>query len=733
MPDVECDVCGGNDFYKESGHYFCKDCQTQTQEIQEHVFENEIEHVNIKSTTRVKKSVEKKENKITSWECYNIILYSLTNQLINLGADPKLKEIVKCLWMLYLEKLEVINREDEMPKLPIINNRKDSEILYGRRIKKRRRRSSSDETSTSLNTSLSIKRDRGRKKRALAESQLEELSKKSAQESSSLHNETLTSIKSGSNSSTLHKTRINKHSVKELRKVIGREHMKRHKRGDSITCHSATYKNASKKHKITVISPMKLYSLLYIGLLINKDDIQLGDLLRFINEGHISFDFYSDLFPEEYHDKVLNFNNHTVNKPYTNMGFRKQVAGLVILLGVQSYLTIPDLPRLCKRFCKELNLPGPINDCAVKLMCKALPKMLFQKQGVFPNYEGRVLSIILVVLKLLFGLDGATENEFSKYSKLCNEKQPEKMFDVNHWLKYLGYRKFVIDEYHFPTQLNNNPEVVDSDLYLEYISTKPKQYSEDVKLIKYMEDYKELLTKLNNVQDDFFNPLEFPCSLTPFKDYTEVLLKSFKLQNKDYNRDLLSCNFSGDSIDFLLQPNNYLNLVNNGENFEIIERGANENVQINDIKNEAVENRDQRLKDRKVVTVQKKNKDENLPLFDTKNTFKPRKPLKIEPTGSSYTKHYNPFKKYWVNFIRYPDLMSKHKFDIFFNDFPDSFKTMFLECSRISEQNIQELFLEFQLTEAYLVYVAQYKPRDDPPKVVKVKLKNLVSRAKKNW
>lgn len=38
-PALECEVCGGTDFHKESGHFYCNECQTQSQQVQEHVFE----------------------------------------------------------------------------------------------------------------------------------------------------------------------------------------------------------------------------------------------------------------------------------------------------------------------------------------------------------------------------------------------------------------------------------------------------------------------------------------------------------------------------------------------------------------------------------------------------------------------------------------------------------------------------------------------------------------------
>lgn len=128
MATISCEFCGGTNFYKETGFYFCSDCQTQTQAIQEHEFEEpEIgTAVNVQSQTRIKKKKEdeKPEDQLTSWECYNFILLGLVNEMIELGADPELKRTVKTLWYMYLKHLEVIGNNDEhKPRLQAVNNK----------------------------------------------------------------------------------------------------------------------------------------------------------------------------------------------------------------------------------------------------------------------------------------------------------------------------------------------------------------------------------------------------------------------------------------------------------------------------------------------------------------------------------------------------------------------------------------------------------------------------------
>lgn len=128
MPEIVCDHCGGTDFYKEVGFYYCSGCQIQSQDIQEYA--HDIEYTRTTDAQGRKKGrkvhsdkTPKADNKITSWECYNYILLGLTEELINLGANKEIKPIVRILWLRYLEKMEVFKRgENALPKLQGVNS-----------------------------------------------------------------------------------------------------------------------------------------------------------------------------------------------------------------------------------------------------------------------------------------------------------------------------------------------------------------------------------------------------------------------------------------------------------------------------------------------------------------------------------------------------------------------------------------------------------------------------------
>lgn len=176
-----------------------------------------------------------------------------------------------------------------------------------------------------------------------------------------LHNETLTSLKSPSERSEKSEEAIhfNKFGIKELKKRKSSGHFKKHKLNRER--HKVSYRNnCSIKYLkgINYLSPIKLYVILYLGLLIIRSQIQLGDFLRFIREGHLTFNHYTKLFPEEYAEKFLNIQDTSKNSLFSNKLFRMVSAKMAVFLNITAYIQVVDLTILCERFCNEMNLPG---------------------------------------------------------------------------------------------------------------------------------------------------------------------------------------------------------------------------------------------------------------------------------------------------------------------------------------------------------------------------------------
>jgi len=57
---------------------------------------------------------------------------------------------------------------------------------------------------------------------------------------------------------------------------------------------------------------------------------------------------------------------------------------------------------------------------AERFIALSHPKMKFDGKSCTPNYEGRVMAFIIVIMKMLLGLDGITEYEISKVAAKIN-------------------------------------------------------------------------------------------------------------------------------------------------------------------------------------------------------------------------------------------------------------------------------------------------------------------------
>ncbi|CAG9838493.1 unnamed protein product [Diabrotica balteata] len=745
---MECAVCGGTDFTAESGYYFCNECQTQTQELKEHVFQEEDKYINIKRTKKIRNATPKKNaEQITSWECWNVIIMMLTEELINLGVDRSIKKIVRCLWMRYLEKLEVLHMQhDEKPKFSLLNIKRDVKIVYGvaEKIYKRKNSVASEETSGNMVS----KRLRSSKKRALAKAQYKEQSKTDG--SSSLYNETLASLKSHSENSADREIQFNTFSHLELKKTMSSQRIKRHQKeilsdtNKKRPRFSRIYRNRSYH-----LSPSKIYCILYLALLIKKDPMQLGDMLRFMREGHLSFHCYSHLFPESYADKRLNIADFRSTISLSHHEFRKRTAELANLLDVCCYISCPDLEALARRYCEEMNLPDDVFLAVKNILAKNPPY-----QGMIcnhiPNYEGRVMAIIMFVLKLFYGLDDVSEINLSQFAKALNATWPNlKMFDIVEWMEFINYRRVLISEYHFPSSANENIGATNADLYMQYRKNHKIDidYTPNVGFKKRpcsaeMTGYKDLLTEIIKLQNDEFPHIEYPPSVHPYKSHSDVVKRLLHRSDPDgIQFYMLTKYFQNRSMDFLFNPLAYLWQLNSkakfqhgglndqwklktvglSSKFQFLEQRYIKHIPVEVVKHEV------KRKPRKQIEkdVSGKNIKVKLKQFAKYHQYQFKEDL-IElgklsvrctfngegrcnnDRQETYDLHCFPYERHWINFTNTRiNFASAEQFKDYMNGFSSSFKMILKECSRITEQNEQELFEQFQSTELYLIYCSK--------------------------
>ncbi|XP_077266649.1 TATA box-binding protein-associated factor RNA polymerase I subunit B isoform X2 [Temnothorax americanus] len=543
---LECGVCGCSDFYKASGYFFCTTCQTQSQDVGQEV---ELE-LPIENTTRLRKTKihraksDKTDEALgwTSWELYNFVLIGLTNELIELGISADIKITVLQLWARYLGKLEIAfvsTKKKPIPKLARRFRKRDAEIIYGKvlsqkRARKRRKTGSSlaDSTASTYPTEETSLRELNRNKKLMITADYDRFMRSQtgsegdvlgtfSQSACSAHSSAGQSCESTStriqfNSSAKEETSRIKNMAKRV---------PRHKRNKYKQSHVTTrYKTGP-----GLITPTKLWAILYLALRIHNQDIHLGDMIRL-----------DRLVPPEVSLTRSDMNFLSRAMDVTHKGMRRIIGRMAKFLGVTKIIC-PDLLSLVNRYCTELALPKSISSYAERLISLSAPKMTFDKKSCIPNYEGRAMAFIIVVLKTLLSLDGITENEISNVADKINSAINDegicdtKLFSFREWQKYIECRRAVLINAHCPTKLKYNPNIPDvNSSYIKFLdSTGSKTDREEAEIITHKHlmprdlvcAMKQCITNVSYTDLPLNEVNEFSPTLTPSHSYLEQLLE----------------------------------------------------------------------------------------------------------------------------------------------------------------------------------------------------------------
>ncbi|XP_036150083.1 TATA box-binding protein-associated factor RNA polymerase I subunit B isoform X3 [Monomorium pharaonis] len=428
---LKCEICGCRDFYKASGYFFCTICQTQSQDVGEEVeLELPIENTMRLRKTKIHCAKNDKDEVLgwTSWELYNFVLIGLTNELIELGASPDIKITVLQLWARYLGKLEVAfisTKKKLRPKLARRYKKRDAEIIYGKVLlqkKPRKRRktiSTADSTSTYPNEEISL-RELNRTKKLMVTADYDGFMQSQASSEGDVLSTFSQSVYSAHSSIKQfdENTRIqfNFSAKEEMNRIKNMaKKLPRYKRSKYNHSHVTTrYKTGP-----DLITPTKLWAILYLALRIHNQDIHLGDMIRYGREGNLSYYRLDRLIPTEVSLTRSDMNFLSRAMTITHKSMRRIIGQMAKFLGVTKIIC-PDLLSLVNRYCTELALPKDILLNAERLTSLSPPKMTFDKKTSIPNYEGRAMAFIIVVLKTLLSLDGITENEISNVVNKIN-------------------------------------------------------------------------------------------------------------------------------------------------------------------------------------------------------------------------------------------------------------------------------------------------------------------------
>ncbi|CAD6993652.1 unnamed protein product [Ceratitis capitata] len=434
--NLVCKVCGEQQFTLREGFFYCQECGTKQEQVRAVEVEHEEDFTEVKKLKKQKiKSVKAEKPNLTSWECYNYILRGLVNDLLSFGAKEELKLMTLQLWAAYLRRNEVAffsRKRVELPKLGVRYLQRDASALYNhalqRRAQKRKRRRTDDSGTSLVSSETASNRAFRKSRRKLDESTY------SLHSSMNSTDYSQTSCSSANTSSTgttgrAIKLQFSARARKQLKKMMPVKHIEKHALDaeGNLKCHSLKPLARSinrTEHALLTMNTRQIYTIIAIALNLIGDDIQLCDLVRFIDEEHVSTKNVLEYFPENIapHCKQILQEIQFYKYPtkYSDKALREHIEQLSKFINIKTF-NQPDLIKLTERYVTELNLPADITTYIERLINLLPPHMRTRVMYVYPAYEARAMAYIIFVLKLLFGLDGHTEKQLSHAARKTNQ------------------------------------------------------------------------------------------------------------------------------------------------------------------------------------------------------------------------------------------------------------------------------------------------------------------------
>lgn len=362
---------------------------------------------------------------------------------------------------------------------------------------------------------------------------------------------------------------FSKNARRLMKRSMSKGHIKNHESDheSNLDCHSNHFKS-NRADLTETLSNKVLLSIIVIALNLTNDPIQLSDIVRFLREGHLSYFNVQRFLPENIlQEKSLSFEDLTHSKIWFHHAMRLMVVKLCKDISVPT-LNLPNMMSLAQRYVEDLGLPEDMLDLVEKFILFYPPEMPYDPQTsshliMSPNYEGRAMSYVLFVIKILFGLDGQRETIISDSARKVNQifvEQDIVLFVVDDWLEYLRLRQIFLCKHHPPSSISaNKSKEHNPEKYLKHLKTVYENKAElNTGKRRAQTSYKILVAKvfelLQSMKGGKFgsdhatyeDQLHFPSSLTPSKDYMREIVKS--VLNSDSNTKavdrLLRCDFT---------------------------------------------------------------------------------------------------------------------------------------------------------------------------------------------
>ncbi|KAI3364674.1 hypothetical protein L3Q82_011449, partial [Scortum barcoo] len=207
---------------------------------------------------------------------------------------------------------------------------------------------------------------------------------------------------------------------------------------------ATSYLTARLKRTRGLMSMKKTLALIHLALVWSREPLTLSDLLRLVNEGHVPYlNAYEEL-PEEMKLEGKDALIFRVESVPSHRAVHKEAQALFLFLQLPAF---PPISResllhpalLSLRYLTDTNLPDTLHPWVCRLMERAgmanetLHTLDASSHPVLPRYDVQTAALIVVTMKLIFGLDDHTEWDLSNEAGDLDDAG--NMFNLRRWFR----------------------------------------------------------------------------------------------------------------------------------------------------------------------------------------------------------------------------------------------------------------------------------------------------------
>uniref|UniRef100_UPI0037E73436 TATA box-binding protein-associated factor RNA polymerase I subunit B n=1 Tax=Semicossyphus pulcher TaxID=241346 RepID=UPI0037E73436 len=209
---------------------------------------------------------------------------------------------------------------------------------------------------------------------------------------------------------------------------------------------AASYLSARLRRPRGLMSMKKTLALIHIALTWSREPLTLSDLLRLVSEGHVPYVNAYEELPEEMKLEGKDALIFRVESVPSHRAVHQEAHALVLLLRLPAF---PPISRqsllhpalLSLRYLTDANLPDELHPWLCRLMERAgmadqtLHTVDRLSCPVLPRYDVQAAALVIVTMKLVFGLDDHTEWDLS--NEAGDQDDSGSMFSLRRWFRLL--------------------------------------------------------------------------------------------------------------------------------------------------------------------------------------------------------------------------------------------------------------------------------------------------------